>query len=126
MRKKKSCWYNVDHRKANIKKDIKEAEYDVNEIENDERLLLYVAIFPSGTAHQETCPRLLQPTILLLLCSIADIPFIKTGMVSLFTLYYDKEDIMSQRMKLPLCAGDILWSDRTEQGKAFNCETAKN
>lgn len=49
--KKKSCWDNVDHRRANIKKDIKEAEYDVNEIENDERLLLYVAISPPGKAH---------------------------------------------------------------------------
>lgn len=44
-----SCWDNVDHRKANIKKDIKEAEYDVNEIENDERLLLYVAIPPRNS-----------------------------------------------------------------------------
>lgn len=26
-------------------------------------------------------------------------------------------------MKLPLCAGAILWNDRTEQEKAFNCET---
>lgn len=39
------CWGdNVDHRKADIKEDIKEAEYDVNEMGNDEHLPLYVAI----------------------------------------------------------------------------------
>lgn len=35
---------NVDHRKANIKEDIKGGEYDVNEMGNDEHLPLYVAI----------------------------------------------------------------------------------
>lgn len=38
------CGDNVDHRKANVKEDIKEAEYDVNEMGNDEHLPLYVAI----------------------------------------------------------------------------------